>query len=535
MIVKCEQCQTKFKIPDDKVTDKGVKVRCTKCNHTFRVTREQGQPEPPTQKVATPKPPLDSADPFAKFGTSTQLPNEEATRPGVFALGVEASRMPDFGRPVPAPNPVEAPKPAGASPFDFGSLTPPSPNKPAAAPAPFDFSNLMGPPSPSAAAPPNKPNAPAAPRAGPAPFDFSALTAPAPEPEPAKPLPAPRTSAPPRPVDAPAMSFDFSSLGPPPSSAVTQPNQVLPSQPVTATQPTFTPTNTTLPETPAVSNLLGDLPPPPTREQVPPPLGDDFFGAGPTNAAGARLASVPDGASKEEARSTLFDMSATGKDEAPAPIAPVPAPALESAAVPMASTPSSIINVPKPPDPATERGRRVLGIVVNVLIAAVLVVGLVVVGTATVNEGKLDLQSIETSLRALIAPASPFTADDISNGLYETRMGRPVFFVRGVVTNRSPGAARVRVKAEILDGATLVRSAEVVAGAPPTPEELYQLAEVADLKALMDRTSSKAKPIEAGGSVPFLVTFSEYPPDLKAFRVRVTASAEGQPTAAATP
>ncbi|MBM4784419.1 MAG: hypothetical protein GQE15_42690, partial [Archangiaceae bacterium] len=24
MIVKCEQCQTKFKIPDDKVTDKGV-------------------------------------------------------------------------------------------------------------------------------------------------------------------------------------------------------------------------------------------------------------------------------------------------------------------------------------------------------------------------------------------------------------------------------------------------------------------------------------------------------------------------------
>ena len=39
MIVKCERCQTKFKIPDDKVTDKGVKVRCTKCQHTFRVNR----------------------------------------------------------------------------------------------------------------------------------------------------------------------------------------------------------------------------------------------------------------------------------------------------------------------------------------------------------------------------------------------------------------------------------------------------------------------------------------------------------------
>jgi len=39
MIVKCENCQTRFKIPDEKVTEKGVKVRCTKCAHTFRVKR----------------------------------------------------------------------------------------------------------------------------------------------------------------------------------------------------------------------------------------------------------------------------------------------------------------------------------------------------------------------------------------------------------------------------------------------------------------------------------------------------------------
>ncbi|NNB91506.1 zinc-ribbon domain-containing protein, partial [Corallococcus exiguus] len=40
MIVQCEQCQTRFKIPDEKVTEKGVKVRCTKCQNTFRVARE---------------------------------------------------------------------------------------------------------------------------------------------------------------------------------------------------------------------------------------------------------------------------------------------------------------------------------------------------------------------------------------------------------------------------------------------------------------------------------------------------------------
>ena len=51
MIVKCEQCQTRFKIPDEKVTDKGVKVRCNKCGHTFRVTRDMAQPA-----TATPQP-----------------------------------------------------------------------------------------------------------------------------------------------------------------------------------------------------------------------------------------------------------------------------------------------------------------------------------------------------------------------------------------------------------------------------------------------------------------------------------------------
>src|SRR5581483_4099363 len=84
MIVKCEQCQTRFKIPDDKVTEKGVKVRCTKCQHTFRV-------------FATPTT-APTADPFDRFGpSSAPPPGNEETRPGVFALGVEASKSPNIG------------------------------------------------------------------------------------------------------------------------------------------------------------------------------------------------------------------------------------------------------------------------------------------------------------------------------------------------------------------------------------------------------------------------------------------------------
>jgi predicted Zn finger-like uncharacterized protein len=37
MIVECSQCQTKFKISDEKIVPQGVKVRCSKCKHMFVV------------------------------------------------------------------------------------------------------------------------------------------------------------------------------------------------------------------------------------------------------------------------------------------------------------------------------------------------------------------------------------------------------------------------------------------------------------------------------------------------------------------
>ena len=41
MIIQCEKCQTRFRLDDSRVTDKGVKVRCTKCKNVFRVHREE--------------------------------------------------------------------------------------------------------------------------------------------------------------------------------------------------------------------------------------------------------------------------------------------------------------------------------------------------------------------------------------------------------------------------------------------------------------------------------------------------------------
>ncbi|MHB8121783.1 MAG: DUF3426 domain-containing protein [Desulfuromonadaceae bacterium] len=46
MIIQCEKCQTRFRLDDSRVTDKGVKVRCTKCKHVFRVHKEGSHAEP---------------------------------------------------------------------------------------------------------------------------------------------------------------------------------------------------------------------------------------------------------------------------------------------------------------------------------------------------------------------------------------------------------------------------------------------------------------------------------------------------------
>ncbi len=40
MIIQCDQCNTKFKLDDARVPDKGIKVRCARCKHVFMAQKE---------------------------------------------------------------------------------------------------------------------------------------------------------------------------------------------------------------------------------------------------------------------------------------------------------------------------------------------------------------------------------------------------------------------------------------------------------------------------------------------------------------
>ena len=61
MIVQCGSCKTRFRVPDEKIGDKPVKVRCSKCSNVFPVTRADGQAEGTAGSAATYIPQLASS------------------------------------------------------------------------------------------------------------------------------------------------------------------------------------------------------------------------------------------------------------------------------------------------------------------------------------------------------------------------------------------------------------------------------------------------------------------------------------------
>ncbi|MFZ3072642.1 MAG: DUF3426 domain-containing protein, partial [Thermodesulfobacteriota bacterium] len=83
MIVQCDQCQAKYRIDDAKIGEKGVKVRCTKCQNSFIVKKEApleaAAPPPPP---APPAPPEPSQPSGFSFDVETSKPSEETQHGG---------------------------------------------------------------------------------------------------------------------------------------------------------------------------------------------------------------------------------------------------------------------------------------------------------------------------------------------------------------------------------------------------------------------------------------------------------------------
>lgn len=177
MVIQCEQCRTKFRLDDEKVSERGVKVRCAKCRHVFTVRKEQ-QPAADSAEPAVAAAPTgasfdlgqtdaasDSDFDFgdvsfttetaaaaahdATFSDKTMIMPAKATREPVVDPGFDFGEAPASSAPVAEPvvefDFGDLPKGAavaddpGLTGFDFGDVT-----APAAAPqvASFDLGDL---------------------------------------------------------------------------------------------------------------------------------------------------------------------------------------------------------------------------------------------------------------------------------------------------------------------------------------------------------------------------------------------------------
>lgn len=74
MIVQCPECQTKYNLPDSKLSDSGTKVRCSRCTHTF--TAYPGGAKPTPEPAPAPQPEAKAAP--APAASKSQPPREDA-------------------------------------------------------------------------------------------------------------------------------------------------------------------------------------------------------------------------------------------------------------------------------------------------------------------------------------------------------------------------------------------------------------------------------------------------------------------------
>lgn len=639
MIVKCEQCQTRFKIPDEKVTDRGVKVRCTKCQHTFRVFREPQAGATAPVPAFAPPPPLSAApaDPFAAFGHST--PGlDEATRPGVVRPNLAAMMAPQpmggfeeeeaVTRVAPLPKNLDGMMRPPSGPLGLASPRAPAPAAPSSDPFAFALGSAPLPATrpqpaftgdPFAAAAAHDPFATfgsTAPVASPVTVTQPAMAAPPPladssawtQPHAAYPPPQVGYEPPPPPVQSwEAKTFTgtlpSTQQNPafqPPPAAPPQPGQpwdfAAPAPEPTQSQPAAYDFSAPAPEQTQSQPAPYDFSaPPPSQDAAPapawnapetggadpfaspggsspaapfedpgfeapapaaPPTADELpsfdaqgFG-GDLSAPPAEQSSAMSGGPADA--SSLFGAPGTGLSADAPPEAPAvedfPPPAPSQAAktteelaaeaarqiaeaeagLPAGGRAEAMPEAPPPP-----RG-SLASLVANASIAGVLLVVLLGLGTVYYNEGKLDLSALSVSrFKEYFSTQRDFVTVDLSNGLYDTRAGHPVFFVRGGVINKSGKDTRVKVRAEIFDGEQLVRHAEGWAGAVPSLEELHAIGAPGDVEALNERLSSSAKPVAEGGTGQFLVPFYEYPADLKGIRVKVVVTGGESDKAAA--
>lgn len=561
VIVQCGSCKTRFKIADEKVTDRGVKVRCSKCGTVFTVKKGDADEPLPKDALAStaPPPPPPLPPPPDPFGddefSSTRVQQVPAELLGALARGKgELAAPASFPEPAPqhvfgAPGTdLSGPDPFSDGVDPFASATAPG-VVPQAPPErdPFaadPFGSLAGDVEPPPAAVPDGGDPFAGvdlglSSAGAAPVSIGAVAARAePVHEPSvdpfagldmggggrrvAPGADPTSTPGPKPKD-PYADVDFGDSAPPPP-----PPRAAPSAP----PPPPPPPSSSGPDPFGDDDPFAGLPtsPKPGPSANPSPMSGGLFGEGFGDHEDPDLGPALDLKSGTER---------AAEPPPPPPPEPEPAPVAAAPAPPPPKAPAAPVAPARPEKPRASTASMVL----NGLSGFALVLVGLVAFVAWRNEGRLDLRdlSVDVVLRAFGLDLSraegatrELVAAELSNGLYPRSGGKAAFFVRGRIENRSAvtqGPA-VRVEVELLKGSTPVATAVGWAFVTPTPEEVHALVDAPSWEALASGLGAgRGAPLEPKQSAPFLVVFAEAPASLEELDIRVRASAAPKPLA----
>jgi len=478
MIVICTKCQAKFRVADDKIGPRGAKVRCSRCQTVFVVQRDP-EPVPP----AAPAPPVLPAEP----GPLAANPFAEASPPPLAAHsdGPFASVF-ATSPPSPEPDPFRSDDPfGGVDPFAGSD---PAPPQGSTLPV-TDLSDLLGGPRPAAADP------------FPGPFEVPADGPP--------PLPPDRglDHRLNRGLDGGLALEDR--LTPPPMKVALRPE---PEAPLEIAEPGSA----------GFEDAAAD-----TFAAAPAPqLAPDRFDLG------GSLGEEPLAAA--DAGRAAWERAAPAGPE-PLPVAPATSePPLQLNTAPVRAPHRPIAVGPDGRIPG-QRGSRVRAAGVNAVALAVLLLVALAILVVWRTEGPLAAGSFRPAalLAALgagdVANGS-FSAQEVASGVYERERGAPLLFVRGKVLSRAPRpVAMVKVVVEVVRAGQVLARGEAIAGAMPTPEELYSAADGAALSRAVRAARARApSAVRPGDAVPFLVAIGDAPADLEGAAIRLELAPAGR-------
>jgi hypothetical protein len=116
-------------------------------------------------------------------------------------------------------------------------------------------------------------------------------------------------------------------------------------------------------------------------------------------------------------------------------------------------------------------------------------------------------------------------ATGVVSGIYDTAGGKPVYYVRGRVENRSDKVrGPVRVTAELVADGAAEAKADTIAGSEPTPEDVWSVRSAADVEKLAGKLQGMRvdRKLAPGASLPFFALIPDPPADLVKHRLHVS-------------